>query len=480
MDMKAGKVLLPSAESETVEWKKSLGEWKEIVEACAAFASAGGGCLWIGIAPEGHPVGVQVGKGSIEDLANKIAQNTSPRQTPAISTVVHDHKTLIVVAVAESPTKPVYAFDRPYRRSGCTNQRLSTEEAMHLFMGSRAITWDHTPLNDASMEDIDPAVVRRFLTVAKTERQWDVSTDTPAEHVLRQLGLIRDSKLTVAAILLFGRNPQRLMTQAMLRCARFKGTDEVHFLDMKVIQGNIIEQVEEAMAFVRRNTRMAVEIKGLQREENWEYPLDALREAIVNAVCHRDYASSANVQVRIFDDRLEVWNPGGLPEGMTVNDLRGVHESKPRNRLIANAFFLIKYVEQFGTGTGRIITDCLNHGLPEPEFESRPDRFRAVFTPKPLAEQAGIPVEFNERQRKAMEYVRAHGRITRKEYERLSGQPPHTAKRDLGALVEKGVLFRCGAGRSYWYTLRNTDNVPQIVPQMSRKVNAKRSAGAEE
>ncbi|WP_337287270.1 helix-turn-helix domain-containing protein [Candidatus Methylomirabilis sp.] len=450
------KKTMPTAvpqESDTVEWKKSLGEWKEIVETCAALASADGGRIWIGVAPDGQTVGVQVGKGTMEGLANKIAQNTSPRQTPVISRVARGEKTLIIVNVTESPAKPVYAFDRPYRRSGCTNQRLSTEEAMHLFMASRAITWDYTLPDDASMADIDPAVVRRFLKVAKAERQWDVSSDTPAEQVLRQLGLIRDNRLTVAAVLLFGRNPQRLMTQAMLRCARFKGTNEVHFLDMKVIQGNIIEQVEEAMAFVRRNTRMAVEIKGLQREENWEYPLDALREAIVNAVCHRDYASSANVQVRIFDDRLDVWNPGGLPEGMTVNDLRGVHESKPRNRLVANAFFLIKYVEQFGTGTGRIIADCLGHGLPEPEFESRPDRFRAIFRPRAITESTKTDAELNDRQRSALAYIQKHGHITRSRYEAELGVPMRTANRELKDLVVKGVVLRHGAGRSFRYVL---------------------------
>jgi len=171
------------------------------------------------------------------------------------------------------------------------------------------------------------------------------------------------------------------MTQAMVRCARFKGTVETHFIDMKVIQGNIVDQLEQAMTFIERNIRMGAEIKGLRREDQWEYPLDALREALVNAICHRDYASTANVQVRIFDDRLEIWNPGELPAGMTVDDLRREHESKPRNRLIANACFLIKYVEQFGTGTRRIIDDCVAKGLPEPEFRVRSGNFIATFRP---------------------------------------------------------------------------------------------------
>ena len=209
----------------------------------------------------------------MEDLANKIAQSTSPRVRPSISSVGRDRKTVVIVSVPESTPKPVYAFDRPYRRAGKTNQRLSQEEAMRLFMSSRGVTWDQSTLTDATVEeDIDPTIVRRFLLAARNERRWDVPDETAVDRVLRQLGLIQDGKLTVAAVLLFGRNPQRLLTQAMVRCARFKGITEVHFLDMKVIQGTIIQQVEEVMAFIKRNTRMAAEIMGLRREKDGSMP----------------------------------------------------------------------------------------------------------------------------------------------------------------------------------------------------------------
>ena len=298
--------LLSGGESERVEFKRTLGEWKEIVVATAAMASLHGGQICIGVEPTGRVCGVELGKGTLEDLANKIAQGTSPRVIPSISSVKRDRKTVVIVSVPESTPKPVYAFDRPYRRAGKTNQRLSQDETMRLFMSSRGVTWDQSTLTDATVEeDIDPALVRRFLLAARSERRWDVPDETAVDRVLRQLGLLHGDKLTVAAVLLFGRNPQRLLTQAMVRCARFKGTKEVHFLDMKVIQGSIIDQVEEVMAFIKRNTRMAAVIKGLHREERWEYPLEGLRETVVNAICHRDYASSANVQVRIFDDRLE-------------------------------------------------------------------------------------------------------------------------------------------------------------------------------
>jgi len=374
------KIFIPP-ESEMVEWKQSLGEWKEIVETCAAFATARGGIIYVGISPNGRIVGMDVGKGTLEDLTNKISSNTSPRLVPSISVTTKNGLTVVSIRVKEAPGKPVWAFDRPFRRSGRTNQRLSQEEAMELFMDSRHLTWDTTILPDATIKDIDSGAVRRFLELANAERRWSVSPKTPAKKVLSQLGLCKGKHLKVAGLLLFGRNPQQYMTQAMVRCARFKGTTEIRFIDMKVIQGNIIDQLEQAMTFIERNIRMGAEIKGLRREDQWEYPLDALREALVNAICHRDYASTANVQVRIFDDRLEIWNPGELPVGMTVDDLRKEHESKPRNRLIANAFFLIKYVEQFGTGIRRIIDDCRNRGLPDPEFRVRPGIFIAIFRP---------------------------------------------------------------------------------------------------
>jgi len=269
-----------------------------------------------------------------------------------------------------------------------------------------------------------------------------------------KLNLTQDEKLTIAGLLLFGKNPQRFLLQAKMRCARFKGNNEVEFLDLKVIEGDIIQQVEEAMAFVRRNTSMAAKIEGkLERTERWEYPPDAVREAITNAVCHRDYADSGNVVVRIFDDRLEVSNPGGLLAGMTVEDLKKPHESRPRNKLVADAFFLIKYIEQFGTGIQRIINDCREAGVPEPEFESRAGAFRILFhKPATLEDLVGAS-RLSDRQLKGVRAAFQHGHITRGEYQSLTATPTATAKRDLAELVEKKILAKRGRGRSTSYVL---------------------------
>jgi ATP-dependent DNA helicase RecG len=445
------KMAIPS-EGETVELKESLGEWKEIVKTCAAFATAHGGRIFIGVADDGQPVGVQIGKGTLEDLTNKIVQNTNPKIVPAVATIQRKAKTVITLDVPENPTKPVYAFDKPLRRSGRTNQTLSPIEAADLYFATRGITWDETISDRASLQDIDVDKVRSFLRRAQNERRLNTGADMPADQVLRQLNLIRDKRTTIAAILLFGKDPERLMPQSVLRCARFKGDDTVHFLDMKVIEGSVIDQVEEAMAFVRRNTSMAVKIEGKpERTEQWEYPLDAVREAITNAVCHRDYADTGNVQVRIFDHGLEVWNPGTLPTGLTVDDLRWNHESRPRNKLIARVFFLIRYIEQFGTGTGRMIEDCRRAGIPEPEFESRTSSFRVVFRKAIPVERRFAEEGLNERQLKALGLVAERGQITLSEFTQLMEMPKRTLQRDIQGLVKKGLLVKHGTGKATWY-----------------------------
>ena len=150
-------------EGQTVERKESLGEWRQIVETCAAFATAQGGRIFIGVRDDGTVIGVQVGKGTLEDLANKIAQNTNPKVVPSIATVIEQGRTVITVEVPETPTKPVYAFDKPLRRSGRTNQTLSPTEAAELHLTTRGITWDETTLPEASLQDIDSEKVHRFL-----------------------------------------------------------------------------------------------------------------------------------------------------------------------------------------------------------------------------------------------------------------------------------------------------------------------------
>jgi len=221
---------------------------------------------------------------------------------------------------------------------------------------------------------------------------------------------------------------------------------------MKVFKGNIIDQRDNAIEFVKEHIRLHAKIVGTERIEKWEYPIEAIREAITNAICHRDYEIQSNVQVRIFDDRLEVWGVGPLPQPLTLEDLRKKHESILRNPLIGKCFFLIKFIEQWGTGTNRIIKSCLEHDLPEPLFEEVSKSLVVTFRKYQVSEET--MKELNKRQRNIIMYIREHGKITRSECMKLLNTSKDTAFRELLALQKKNILIRCGKGKNIYYVLK--------------------------
>jgi len=346
-------------ESDRVEWKQSLGEWKEIVETCAAFATARGGTIYAGVTSDGTRCGVQIGKGTLEDLANKIKQNTDPPQFPAIEMAEARMPVPLLIRVDESPIKPVWAFGRPVKRVGRTNQFLKRDEAHRLMAATTGRTWDALPCEGFTEKDISRKAVRDYL------RRTGMKLSTPLDDLLKNLGLSAiGSGFSNAVVLLFGKRPQSSFTETEVKCGRFEGTDSVKFLDERTFGGDILSQLEESLAFAKRNTRQAIHISGKpEREIVPEYPDEALREAVINALCHRDYASVGTVQVRIYDDRLEVWNPGRLPPELSIEALYRQHASHPRNPRLAHALHRARLIEHWGTGTLRIIEACRGHDI---------------------------------------------------------------------------------------------------------------------
>jgi ATP-dependent DNA helicase RecG len=447
--------ILSQGESETVEFKQSVSEWREIVETVAAFATGPGGHVLVGVRPDGTPVGVEVGKDTLEDLSNKIVQHTDPAVIPSLTVEEHEGHTLLRLQVEESPLQPVWAFGHAFRRSGRSNRRLSMEEALRLYMDSRSLTWDEVTFPEATGADLDEGAVQAFLNRARAVRQWEVDPQTPVPLVLEQLNLVRGERLTAAALLLFGRQPQRFLLQAEVRCGRFKGTEPLQWIDLKVLRGTLFQQVQETMAFIQRHISMSAIArgKGLEREERWEYPLDAVEEAVINALCHRDYADTSNVQVYLFEDRLEVWNPGLLPEGLSVDDLRVLHKSRPRNKLIAQVFFLAGHIERWGTGTLRVIDACRAAGLPDPEFEERAGSFIVRLRKSRLTDEYLQSLGLNERQRQAVAQIQIQREISSGWYQDAFQVSYRTAARDLSGLVEAGILSREGQGKTTVYRL---------------------------
>lgn len=440
-------------ESEIIENKLSLSERKEIVESVAAFATASGGTIRIGVSNDGRRVGVQIGSRTLEDLANYIRDNTTPPQFPSISFDGSNDSAVITVSVEESPVKPVWAFGRPLKRVGRTNQRLSPDETKRLMEVTTGRTWDALPCPGLTLNDIDRGLVESFLRRAQ---QDTVST----ESVLQNMNLLVGNEPCNAVALLFTQNPGRYVVEAQVMCARFLGTDSVRFLDERSFAGDVFSQLEEALAFVTRNTRQQPVITGRpEREVVPEYPADAVREAITNAICHRDYTMTGTVQVRIYDDRLEVWNPGMLPTGLSVEELYRDHPSRPRNPRLAAAMHRARLIEHWGTGTLRIVRACESRGMPRPEFVSAMGSFIVRFSKSEIAPERMVSVQLNERQRAALDYVREHGSIATGAYARLLGLSRRQALKDLTLLADSGVLERAGAGRSVHYVLVGGDTV---------------------
>ena len=224
---------------------------------------------------------------------------------------------------------------------------------------------------EATMADLSPERIRRFVGIARRARAFPLAEDTAPGEVLEHLQLLNKGRPTHAAVLLFGVAPQRLLISSGIKCAHFHGTEVRKPIPFyQVYKGTVFELVDQAVDFVLSKIDLAVGTRehSTQAPVAYEMPPEVVREAIVNAVAHRDYTSNGSVQVMLFSDRLEVWNPGTLPPSLTLEKLREPHGSVPANPLLAEPLYLTKYIEGMGTGTGDMIERCRNAGLAEPEF----------------------------------------------------------------------------------------------------------------
>lgn len=236
----------------------------------------------------------------------------------------------------------------------------------------------------------------RFVGTARRARQFPLAENTPPEALLEHLNLMHKGRLTNAAILLFGKAPQRFLLSSEVKCAHFHGTQVAKPIPShQVYKGTVFELVDHAVDFVLSKIALSVgtRAESIQAPVAYEIPKEVVTEAIVNAVAHRDYTSAGSVQVMLFADRLEVWNPGRLPPPLTVERLRAPHESIPGNPLLARAMYLVKYIEQMGTGTLDMIERCASAGLKEPEFEAAGEFVTRIRRAAP----AGQPVVFTDR-----------------------------------------------------------------------------------
>jgi len=331
--------------------------------------------------------------------------------------------------------------------------------------------FEDRPCRGATLDDLDGDSVANFVGLARHERQFPLPETAPLVTILTHLHLLCEGQPNNASLLLFGRDPQRFLPSAEVRCMHFHGTEiqrPVPFY--RIFKGNVFEQVDMAVDFVmsKLNRSVGTRAESIQAPVRYEIPPEVVREAIVNAVAHRDYTSAGSVQVSVFADRVEVWNPGNLPAPLTTESLRHPHGSIPRNHRLCEALFLARYIEKFGTGTLMMIRESLAHSLPEPDFAQRGSEFTTALWRDWLTTDVIASLGLNDRQIACLNLLKSQKQIMTMEYQQHVGCSRRTAARDLDELLDKGVLQRRGAGRSAHYVLLrnraiNVPNVPSAV-----------------
>jgi len=364
-------ILIQAGEGTTLEFKESLSASfpRELV----ALANTIGGKIVLGVSDDGTIVGIRdsnVLRARIQDMGRNC--------DPPVQVLIEPVGDVMVVHVREHTTKPVQCKEGVYRRQGAVTQKLSRAEIRDCFRLEGIVRFDLALCPRFKYpEDFDHDKFDAWLSLSRISgrpRVEDVLTNIEVAERAEGKLLFRN-----AGVLFFAKDVCRFFPQAYITCLLARGTDKVEILDRKDFVGGVVADIEDALRFVERNTRTAYRIQGLQRENIPEYPTNALREAITNAVMHRDwFLTGANIFVEIYADRLEVVSPGSLPKGLSLTDLGS--KSVRRNTLVADLLHRIDFIEKAGTGILRIRSETRAQGCPEPEFKVN-GFFSAIFRP---------------------------------------------------------------------------------------------------
>jgi len=367
------RILIQEGEGTTLEFKENLSA--SFVRELVAMSNTIGGKILLGVRDDGTITGV-TDSNNLRARVQDIARNCDP----PVKIVVEPVGKVLVVHVRESDGKPVQCSEGFFCRQGATTQKLKRDEIRDVFHREGAIRFDLALCSKFRYpRDFDREKYMSWLRlsgITGRPRTEDVLVNIEAAERTGGQLVFRN-----AGVLFFAKNVRHFFNQAYITCLLARGTDKVHVLDRKDFDGGIVADIEDAMRFIERNTRTAWRIEALRRENIPEYPMKALREAITNAVMHRDwFMDGANVFVELYTDRIEVSSPGGLPKGMTLSDLG--HKSIRRNALIADLLHRIEFIEKAGTGIKRIRDEARAQGCPAPVFETS-GFFTATFYPNP-------------------------------------------------------------------------------------------------
>ena len=441
---------IKKGESQTVEFKNSFQ--KEVIETIVAFANARGGKIFIGVSDTGEIVGVELNKESIQNWINQVKQNTSPSVIPNMEVVEIEEKQVVAIDVKEYPIKPVSYKNRYLLRRQNSNHVMSMEEIANEYLKTKNSSWDYyvdegQNLNDISLEKVEQFIKKIELHFAK--KFYDT-----AMQVLQKYGLIVDDKITFGAYLLFSKDFNVI---SGVQAGRFKTSTDI--IDSISLNTDLFTEIDELMVFLRKHFMVEYIITGNpQREERYDYPLEAIREIVLNMIVHRDYRDSSDSIVKIFDDRIEFFNPGDLYDDLTIEELKGNnYVSKTRNKLIALMFKECGLIEKYGSGIDRIKRLCKEHRLPEPKFEEIQKGFRVtVYKEKKDNEgvNEGISEGINEGINSLYECIKNNPSKRVSQIEEKLNTPAKTLERWIKKLKDEDKIEYRGSKKTGGYYVK--------------------------
>lgn len=438
------------SENQIIEYKSI---WKEeYLKWICGFANAQGGTLYIGKDDLNKVVGVKNVKRLMEELPNKITSILG------IVVPVNLHETVdgdFIEIVVEPHPNPVNYKGEYHFRSGSTKQELKGAALDKFLLQKYGRKWDGVTIPNVQISELKQETFEFFKKKGIEAKRLDEKClKESTEQLLNNLNLIENGYLKRAALLLFHPDPEKFVTGAYIKIGFFRTESDLLFQD--TLHGNLLDQVENSIELLfTKYIRAMISYEGISRVETYEYPVAALREALLNAVAHKDYAGCTPIQIKVYADKIRIWNEGQLPEDWTVDKLLHEHSSRPYNPDIANAFFRSGYVESWGRGIEIMTEQCSLAKLPPPIITNEGRDFLIVFR-KDIYNAVDLgKLGLSDRQIKAVLYVKEKGKITNAEYQTLNSVSKRTATNDLSELVDKYQLINnIGFGAGSYYELR--------------------------
>lgn len=433
--------MLRRPEGKTLEFKLDLSSPRGFLRTVAAFANTAGGAIVIGVADRTRDVrGINSPLDLEERAANLISDSIQPRLLPDIEVIRYRDRHVLVVRVYPSGSRPHFIKRAGLRngtfvRVGSTNRQADAQLIAEMQRFAIGEAFDEWPIPEANSEALDfRAASESFAPVRKLRRRNLESLRLVTPYQGRTVP-------TVGGMLLFGRDRLDRFPDAWIQAGRFAGTDRATILDHTRFDGYPVRAIEDAVSFVEKHSLRGAVIGRVRRRDSWNLPPEAVREAIINSVVHADYSQRGGpIRVAIYDDRLEVENPGLLPFGLTLEDLPlGV--SKVRNRVLGRVFKELGLVEQWGSGAQRMIAACREAGLPAPVWEEIGFRLRVT-----LRSERIHPERIDPRDQTILDLLEGdEGRATR-EIAAAIGLSRRSTRTRLARLVERGLVREVGTG----------------------------------